>query len=225
MTTMSPSPPAFADQRDGERTSMRRNGFERLTAVLPLMLAVVSGCSQSSGAYVWVDQAQVPQLAAGTYTIGPGDVLSVQVWNQDRMSSRTRVRADGKVSLPLIGDLAVSGRTVEQTARTIEQRLEETNLVVGPRVTVLLEESHPLSVGVLGTVIRPGMYTLESGAGVAEALASAGGLTEFARKDNIFVVRRLPTTQRIRFTFDDIAQARGRAPTFRLQSGDVVVVE
>ena len=204
---------------------MRRIQNALLSAVLPLMLATVSGCSHSSGAYVWVDQAQVPLSTAGAYTIGAGDVLSVQVWNQDRMSSRTRVRVDGNVSLPLIGDLPVAGRTVEQTARTIEQRLEETKLVVGPRVTVLLEESHPLSVGVLGTVTRPGMYTLESGAGVAEALASAGGLTEFARKDHIYVVRRVPTTQRIRFTFDDIAQARGRAPTFRLQSGDVVVVE
>ena len=204
---------------------MRRNGFGLMAAVLPLMLGTVSGCSSASGAYVWVDQAQLSQPTTGAYTIGTGDVLSVQVWNQDRMSSRTRVRVDGNVSLPLIGDLPVAGRTVEQMARAIEQRLEDTKLVVGPRVTVLLEESRPLSVSVLGTVTRPGMYTLESGAGVAEALASAGGLTEFARKDNIFVVRRLPTTQRIRFTFDDIAQARGRAPTFRLQSGDVVVVE
>jgi polysaccharide biosynthesis/export protein len=203
---------------------MRRNGLRVLVAVLS-SLSVSGGCAQSTGAFVWVDQLPVSQAPGGAYTIGVGDLLSVQVWNQDKLSSRPRVRADGKVSLPLTGDLAVAGITVEQMARTIEARLEDTKLVVSPRVTVLLEESRPLSIGVLGTVSRPGMYNLESGAGVAEALASAGGLGEFARKDHIFVVRRTPTAQRIRFTFDDIAQARGRAPLFRLQSGDVVVVE
>jgi polysaccharide export outer membrane protein len=193
-------------------------------AVLTLALSV-TGCGQSTGAFVWVDQAPSTQPPGGAYTVGPGDLLNIQVWDQERMSSRVRVRVDGRVSLPLIGDVAVSGRTIEQTARAVEARLEESKLVVTPRVTVLLEESRPLSIGVLGTVVRPGMYNMESGAGVAEALASAGGLTEFARRDHIFVVRRVPEPQRIRFTFDDIAQARGRAPTFRLQTGDVVVVE
>jgi polysaccharide export outer membrane protein len=188
-------------------------------------MTATAGCAHSAGSFVWVDDVPVIQAPVGAYAIGVGDLLSVQVWNQDRLSSRPRVRADGKVSLPLAGDLAAAGSTLEQMARAIEVRLDDTKLVVSPRVTVLLEETRPLSIGVLGGVTRPGMYTLDSGAGMAEALASAGGLTEFASKDYIFVVRRTPHAQRIRFTFDDIARARGRAPLFRLQTGDVVVVE
>jgi polysaccharide export outer membrane protein len=69
------------------------------------------------------------------------------------------------------------------------------------------------------------MYTLDNNAGVAEALASAGGLTEFAHRDQIFVIRRNPTPVRIRFTYSALAEARGQAATFRLKPGDVVVAQ
>ena len=204
---------------------MRRKACSLLVGAMLVSAVSFTGCARPTGRFVWVDQIPSAPIAGDAYVIGPGDLLNIQVWNQERISSRARVRVDGRVSLPLIGDVVVVGRTIEQTARGIEARLEETKIVVGPRVAVLLEESRPLSIGVLGTVARPGMYNLDPGAGVAEALASAGGLTEFARRDHIFVVRRLPLPLRIRFTFEDITQARGRAATFRLQAGDVVVVE
>jgi polysaccharide biosynthesis/export protein len=97
--------------------------------------------------------------------------------------------------------------------------------VVDPRVMVVLEETKPLAVAVMGEVVHAGMYTLIPGAGVAEALASAGGLTEFAHRDRIFVVRRTPQLVRIRFTYSALVGGSGKAPTFRLQNGDVVVTE
>jgi polysaccharide export outer membrane protein len=83
----------------------------------------------------------------------------------------------------------------------------------------------PLTVAILGAVARPGTYTLDRSNGVADALASAGGLTEFAHKDRIFVLRRTPTPARIRFTLAALTDSIGPAALFRLRSGDVVVAE
>jgi polysaccharide export outer membrane protein len=78
---------------------------------------------------------------------------------------------------------------------------------------------------VLGEVNRPGIYALPIGAGVLQALAAASGLTQYASKDRIFVVRDSPQRARIRFEFSQLTQAEGKAATFRLRVGDVVVVE
>jgi polysaccharide export outer membrane protein len=151
--------------------------------------------------------------------------VAVRVWDHDELSARGRVRADGKLTMPLLDDIDVEGKRTDEVARFMEQQLKQRNLVVSPRVSVVLEEPRPLSVAVLGEVARAGMYTLDHGAGVAEALASAGGLTEFARRDRIFVVRRTPAPVRIRFSYQALAEARGKAATFRLQPGDVVVAQ
>jgi len=83
-------------------------------------------------------------------------------------------------------------------------------------------------VAVLGEVVRPGNYQLESNSGVLQALAIAGGATPFADRDRIMVLRQKPDgsgAQRIRFKYSSLTQLEGRAATFRLQGGDVVVVE
>ena len=103
--------------------------------------------------------------------------------------------------------------------------MKEQNLVLNPRVNVLVEESHPVRVSVLGAVARAGAYVVDPGAGVADALANAGGLTEFAHRDRIYVLRRAPTAIRIRFTFDELTRGTGRSALFRLQQGDVVVAQ
>jgi polysaccharide export outer membrane protein len=91
-------------------------------------------------------------------------------------------------------------------------------------VTVTVEETTPASVSVLGEVTRPGTYPLDPSAGVLQALAAAGGLTEYAGKSSIFVVRRAPPA-RVRFAFASLVQADSRAASFRLRAGDVVIVE
>jgi len=86
-------------------------------------------------------------------------------------------------------------------------------------------ESRLLSVPVLGEVGKPGQYTLERGAGLLEALAAAGGLTEYAHRDAIFVLRREPAAARIRVRFESLARGEARASAFRLKPGDSIVVE
>lgn len=201
----------------------------RLAVGAGALVALAAACNHGGGSapYVWVDDLEDRQVAPapGTYIIGPGDLVSIQVFNHPEMAVRTRVREDGAVSVPLLGDMPASGESPADLGRAIEAQLAARSLAVAPRATVVLEERAPLRVPVLGEVARPGLFQLDPGAGVAEALASAGGFTEFAHRDRLYVVRRQPAAVRIRLRYNDLARANGRAADLRLRPGDVVVVE
>jgi polysaccharide export outer membrane protein len=174
--------------------------------------------------FVWVSDWREPGSGSrGEYVIGVGDALNVLVWDQEKMSARVRVRSDGRVSLPFLDDVNVAGMTPVALARSLEDRLKQ--FIVTPQVTVVVEEAKPLSVSVLGQVQQPGLFNLDPGASVAQALAAAGGLKDFAHRDRIFLLRSGAGSARIRMTYEDVTKGTGRAFSLRLQSGDVVVVE
>jgi polysaccharide biosynthesis/export protein len=186
--------------------------------VLAALLSV--GCRTADKSFVWADT--IPNSAAeGPYLIAPGDTLSVRVFNQEGISGTVKVRPDGMITLPFLNDVQAAGVTTVQLAQRIQTRLTE--FLVNPVVTVALQETRPLEVSVIGEVQHAGIYRLEPGAGVLNALAAAAGFTDFADRDRIFVVRN--GTLRIRFTYAALSQVRERAAQFRLQPGDVVVVE
>ena len=189
------------------------------------LLLGVSGCASDPGPFVWAEKYVQEDPSPAAYTASSGDVLSVDVWDNDKLSTKALVRSDGRITMPLLGDVEVEGKTTEQIARGLENQLRTSKLVLNPRVTVQVDEVKPITVAVLGNVVRSGTYPLGANAGVAEALASAGGLTEFAHKDQIYVLRHTPEEVRIRFTFQSLTgQTRG-AVQFRLRNGDVVVAE
>src|SRR5262245_2126560 len=194
------------------------------------LLLLTLGCHKT-GPYVWVNEYVDPTATAAAssagphdaYVIGAGDVISVSVWEQDKLSTKTRVRTDGRISMPMINDVDVAGKTPTDVSRDLETKLK--GYVLHPKVNVVVEESRPLSISVVGEVSKPGLYTLDPGSGVAQALASAGGTTNFADRDKIFVLRRQPKPLRIRFEYKDVLSANGAGANFRLVTGDVVVVE
>jgi len=192
--------------------------------MISLALAALISCA-GVGPYVWVDDYPAPANpeTGHDYRIAPGDLLSVIVYRQEGMSTRERVRQDKKLSLALLRDVQAAGLSPSGLAEEIQNRLKD--YINVPVVTVAVEESRPLAVPVLGEVIHPGQYNLEKGAGVLDALAAAGGFTEFAHRDRIFVLRREPKLVRIRSTFEALSRGQGRAITFRLQPRDAVVVE
>jgi polysaccharide export outer membrane protein len=197
----------------------------RLLSIVVLLLSIVGlGSCSTVGPYVWVDDyPEPPEHNPGDYQIAPGDLLAIRVYGQDSMSARERVRQDGKVSLPLLGDVQAAGLPTSALAEHVKARLK--GYLATPVVSVTVEETKGLSLAVLGEVARPGQYTLEKGSGVLEALAAAGGLTDFSHRDRIFVLRKLPNPARIRLTFEALSRGIGRANTLRLQPADAVVVE
>jgi len=186
------------------------------------------GCA-SPGEFVRVEDLRPTQASDEEYRIAPGDLISVRVWNQEAMSlPRTRVREDGRISVPFLQDVEAANRTPNELAVMLKARLMA--FVVSPVVTVSLEEVRPLRVTVSGEVVRPGVYDLERRSGVLVALAAAGGFGEFAHREAVYVLRyQLPLGERVplRIRFDHRALTRGERPaaSFRLTDGDVVVVE
>jgi polysaccharide export outer membrane protein len=122
-----------------------------------------------------------------------------------------------------LGEVNARGTRPSALRSEIEARLKD--YVKEPSVTVNVDETHGMSVSVLGEVSRPGTYPVEPGAGVSQALAGAGGVTEFANRDRIFVVRGGPHPVRVRFTYDALTHGEEPASAFALRPGDVVVVE
>lgn len=196
-----------------------------LTALLCVLTLVgTTACYTPRGAFLEVDESA---LADDTgYVISPGDVLQVRVFQQEAMSARVKVRGDGKVSLPMLNDVLAAGKSPSVLASELQVRLKD--FINTPVVTVSLEESRPITVSVLGEVVRPGVVTLDPGAGVLQALAASGGLTDFAHRDGLFVLRKIagqPAPRRLRFTFEVLARGEGPAARFTLLPGDVVVAE
>jgi polysaccharide biosynthesis/export protein len=187
-----------------------------------VLIALLAGCA-NLGPYVWVDEVGDTAPPPGSeYTLAPGDAIFIRVFNQESVSGRTRVRPDGRITVPFVNDIPAAGRTPQQVAKTVESMLR--GFINQPVVTVALEEPAQTHFSVLGEVARPGAYSVERGQGMLRALAAAGGLTDFAHKDRIFVMRGSPQ-QRIRFSFDALSTPNSPAARFRLQDQDVVVVQ
>lgn len=201
-----------------------RECFRRLILLAALPLA---GCAHTD-AYVWVDEVPTSQIAApspGDYVIASGDVLAIRVYNQDGLSTRGRVRPDGKIGVPLAGEIDALGKRPADVAKDIEAHLKP--FFVAPAVIVAVEEIQPLQISVLGEVAHPGAFSLTPGAGVLQALAIAGGTTEFADRERIFVIRKrtIGPPLRIRFSYEQTTRGAGSGVSFQLLSGDVVTVE
>lgn len=193
-------------------------------SALAVVVAALAGCYTPGGAFLPVNEYTMSTNAE--YVISTGDVLQVRVFQQENVSSRVRVRADGKVSLPFVNDWVAAGKTPSVLALELQSRLKD--FINNPVVTVSLEESRPLSVSVVGEVIRPSLVTLEPGAGVLQAIAAAGGLTDFAQREGIFVLRKPGpdvAPQRIRFTWEALTRGETKAARFVLVPQDVIVAE
>jgi polysaccharide biosynthesis/export protein len=196
----------------------------KLRALVSLAFLSTASCAAESP-FIWVDQLPSSRARAEPNSaIEEGDLLNIRVWNQDGLSGRVRVRPDGRISMLFINEIDAEGKSPAQLAKEIEYRLE--NYFAKPIVSVSVEESKPISIAVLGEVTHPGSYALTESASVLQALASAGGLTDFAKTDRIFVLRRTKrSVDRIRFTLASLTGTAGLAPLFELRAGDVMVVE
>jgi len=159
-----------------------------------------------------------------TFVIGNDDVLVVSVWNETQLPKQVTVRSDGKISLPLIGDIQAAGRTPAQLELDITDRLK--NYITNPQVAVIVQEIHSLKFNVLGQVSKPGTYPLTTGTTVVDAIAAAGGLKDFAKKKGIYVLRENPSggEYRYMFNYEEVIKGKNPKQNIVLKSHDTVVV-
>jgi polysaccharide export outer membrane protein len=182
------------------------------------------GACSSAGAFTWYNELPKTdwQSPANEYTIGIGDSLSIHVYEQEGLGATTKVRSDGRIGLTLIGEVTAAGKHPSAFARELEGRFKE--FFVSPRVTVNVEGSQPIGITLLGEVGHTGALSVERPATLLQALAQAGGLTDYADRSRIFVMRP-PEYRRVRFTYDALVQNQGGAATYGLRTGDIIVVE
>lgn len=163
------------------------------------------------------------------FLLGPEDVLDIVVWrNQDLSRQGMVVRPDGKITMPLIGEVIASGRSADQLANQISDRLKE--FKENPSVSVSVREVNSYYVYVMGEVTKPGKFQLKSHTNVLQAIALAGGFTNFASKSKMQVVRHATGADgklqemRIPVRYDDLVFGTGEIRNFILKTGDVLVV-
>jgi polysaccharide export outer membrane protein len=142
--------------------------------------ALATACFLPAAAAAEVQQAD--------YLIGPGDVVQVFVWKEADLTRDVTVRSDGKMTLPLLGDVHAAGRTPLQLAQDLEARFGR--FVGSPQVTVGVTQPNSRRVFVVGQVARAGAFPLIGPTTFLQALALAGGFQQFAKSDKVIVVRQ-----------------------------------
>src|SRR6202047_1004408 len=216
----------------------------RIMSVLPLLLRLSSGASaqpvpappppapaatadKQGGDKQTAEKSGQGSRAAhsdSSYLIGANDVLAINVWKEPDISRSVPVRSDGKISLPLVGELQAGGQTPQQLEQEITKRLQ--SYISEPEVTVIVTDSKSQKVNILGMVSRPGAYLLTSSTTVLDAIAMAGGFKDFAKQKSVYVLRQAPdgTQQRLSFNYKEVIKGKNPEQNIRLQAGDTVVV-
>jgi polysaccharide biosynthesis/export protein len=157
------------------------------------------------------------------YRLGSDDVIEVFVWKEPELTTTVAVRPDGRISLPLAGELDARGKTANELQQEITVKLSQ--YVVQPVVNVMVKQVNSLKISVLGEVRKPDVYKIKSRVTVLDAIAMAGGFTDLARPNKVIVLRNSPAgPQRIKINVKELV-ANDHGTPFYLETLDTVYVE
>lgn len=165
-----------------------------------------------------------PKAHDASYVIGNSDVLAITVWKEPDVSRSIPVRPDGKISLPLAGEIQAAGRTPLQLEEEIAAKLQ--TYINKPEVTVIVQEINSEKFNILGRVIKPGSYPLSGSATVLDAIATAGGFQDFAKQKSIYILRSNPAggQSRMMFNYKDVVKGKHPEQNIKLEPRDTIVV-
>jgi polysaccharide export outer membrane protein len=214
-------------------TSSTRSGWTRRMAIcavltlLPASLLAQGGSGADSGAANSAKTAPTAPSAAkphdATFIIGNDDVLAINVWKEPDISRSIPVRSDGKISLPLVGEVQAAGQTPLALEKDIASKLK--NYISEPEVTVMVQQVNSQKFNILGQVVRPGAYVIANSPTVLDAIALAGGFRDFAKQKSIYVLRQGPEGEtRLPFNYKDIVQGKNMSQNVKLQPRDTIIV-
>lgn len=211
-----------------------KTNFDRVTAFA--LIAIASSLwAQGTGTQPANAQLPAPEAAMRSiapsaknthdnYIIGSDDVLSINVWKEPDISRSIPVRSDGKISLPLVGEIQAAGQTPLQLEAAITNQLR--NYLSDPQVTIIVQQINSQKFNILGQVLKPGSYPLTQSTTVLDAIATAGGLRDFAKKKSIYILRASANgkTSRIVFNYKAVIDGKHPEQNIKLVPRDTVVV-
>lgn len=202
---------------------MKKRGAMLLMA---LLIGQLEAHAQGTGKVASQEQAfeKMSLIVTQDYILGPEDVLDVSVWRNVDLSKVVTVRPDGRISLPLIGDVSAVGKTTVQLADDISSKLREYK--ENPQVSILVKEVNSYAIYVLGEVSKPGKYPLKSKTTLLQGITIASGFTPTAARNKIVVFRFGKDGEQIkvRASYDDIVLRDGTKQNIELKPGDQIVV-
>lgn len=217
------TPNAAANGAAAERGVTLFRRLRRSLAQIGLALAIMIPAPCLAQALP--DPAAADSTGEYEYVIGASDVLEVAVWQNTAISRTVPVRPDGKISLPVLNDVQAAGLTPMQLQSVLTKSLAK--YMQTPEVSVIVREVNSFTISVIGHVTKPGRHTLTSRVTVLEALALAGGLTEYADRDRIVIVRRTGAiTKQLPFAYDKVVPGNGAKGqvNFFVQPDDIILV-
>jgi polysaccharide export outer membrane protein len=159
-----------------------------------------------------------------SFVVGNDDLLAINVWKEPDISRQIPVRSDGRISLPLVGEVQAAGRTPLQLEQDIASKLR--NYIAEPEVTVMVQQINSEKFNILGQVVKPGSYSLTHAATVLDAIAVAGGFRDFAKQKGIYILRQNPTggQSRIGFNYKNVIKGKNPEQNIKLEPRDTIVV-
>jgi polysaccharide export outer membrane protein len=196
-------------------------GFAMIVLAGPLW-AQVSDARIPGAATSLAQSANKPHETS--FVIGNDDLLAINVWKEPDISRSIPVRSDGRISLPLVGEVQATGRTPLQLEEDIATRLR--NYIAEPEVTVMVQEIRSQKFNILGQVTKPGSYSLELVTTVLDAIAAAGGFKDFANVKGIYILRQDSGggESRIAFNYKQVIKGKNPQQNLKLEPRDTIVV-
>lgn len=194
-------------------------------AVLAAALAVAAVSLQAQ------EPAQAVPPAAGAaavlpsdYVIGPGDILGVVFWREKELSGDVAVLPDGRITLPLLNEIMAAGLKPEELRVRVTEAARK--FVTDPTATVVVRQINSRRVFITGMVAKPGPYPLYQPMTVLQLISTAGGLLEYAKSDEIIVIRADGGGQQAsyRFNYKEVSRQKHLEQNIELRPGDTVVV-
>lgn len=169
------------------------------------------------------NQLQNLQDKNSEYLIGYGDVLEISVWNEPDLSRTVFVRVDGRISLPLLGDIVAAGKTPEALATYLEQ--EAKKYIEDPNVAVIVTTSNSKRYYMVGQITNPGEYPMDYPITLLQAIAKAGGFKEWAKTSKILVIRRQSGVEKIlTFNYDSLTKGEDLSQNILIVPGDTIII-
>lgn len=159
-----------------------------------------------------------------TFIIGNDDLLAISVWKEPELTKSVPVRSDGKISMPLMGEIQAAGRTPLQLEVEISNKLK--NYITAPEVTVIVEQINSKKFNILGQVSKPGAYPLGLPLTIMDAIALAGGFRDFAKTKDVYILRQRAdgSTYHIPFNYKDFIKGKNPAQNVRVEPKDTIIV-
>lgn len=158
------------------------------------------------------------------FVIGNDDVLAISVWKEPELSKSVPVRSDGKISLPLMGEVQATGRTPLQLETEISSKLK--SYITAPEVSVIVEQINSKKFNILGMISKPGTYPLGLPLTIMDAIALGGGFRDFAKTKDVYILRQKAdgSEYRIHFNYKDFIKGKNPDQNVRIEPRDTIIV-